>query len=1522
MNVSEPSNLTLIIALSILLAVLLDYLLMRALSRYWKSINPDNESVVFVFGKYSPLLSWLKKLVLRLRKQNLWDRTLQYRSRNNVELQAPAERESKRLSEERSIPIRVELWGTRVSFLILLAGVLIFCWPLFDLDSNLKLPGPESDVFQSIGLFFRQSLLIEHEFPLWNPYLRTGEPFVADPMLHVYNPVVALPILLFDFRIGYRLALLLSYLIAALGMWKLGRTLGFSQMVSVWMGLMYTFAGQPTIHFVQGQYLFIFGFAWLPWVFNNLFLYHQKRERRYLGYTALAIAGVHFSGNAYYSLYLGLIVPLLVLILCLDLSFKPFQCKVNWVKLRSYLLAGFLALGLVAIHLLPLLQFRPRMALSMEILGSHQPWQIWLDYTSRDSFRPDAYQAFPAREEFYAYIGYTPFIALILLPLAWRKGNRRIQSFFLLLFLMTVLWINVEQMPWRDLYSNTGFFLQFRHIMRFLLFGEIAILLLAAFGLDSFWRWILFSGNNHQLGLKEKDRLRQVLVILFGGFLLWGVIDLILTNSQYIYLEKYDLNVYKVTQWLKEKDDSEFFVRHNPVTDGHLAILSARLRNLDAWYHWIDVKFIDSMLNRRPVEARAHYVLQRKGENLPEETPVELYASFQDYNVYRLNESLPIAFSVAENLLRLESEMPLGRSDVTPQIPFYSSNRQVEIIAQGSPDQYLVLLVNNLPGWRVSVDNRPAELENVGGYLATRMQDGIHKYVFLYRPTTFYLGLGISLLSLAVVFVLIRQDIGLAVRRFAQWRFSIKAGWLALQKVKKTRFLTPIQPIFATCQEGVFYPEQPLADFTTSQIGLLAIEVPQERSNLKLAWLFWRKASAYLIQTLVGSLSLMGFLFLLSLVGYVGSRVVGLVDFPIYFFTDEAIQTVSAADLVRDNFYGPEKVFLPTYFQNGSYFNLSLSVYVQVIPYLLFGKSVFVTRFTSFLLSGLLILLLVGALRKTICPRAWWSLILFLAGTPTWFFHSRTAFETVLFTGLYAAFLGAYLLYLQRSPRYLYLTIIMAALAFYTYSPGQVVIALTALGLFAVDFHYHWKNRAYLARGMLLIGILLIPYLRFLSYHQGAPFQHLRNLDSYWFYDLPLREKILRYLKEYLMGLNPYYWFIPHSIDLNRHTMKGYGHLGLWNLPFITLGLIYALRQRRRPPYRVFLIAWLAVPSGAALVGVGITRLLAMVVPMAVFATLGWEWILTVFHRVRWQIIAQMILFVFLSGITIAMTGDSMRNGPTWYDDYGLYGMQYGTRQIFEQKIPEFLQRDPQIQLFVSSLWANGTDVFVRYFLTPQQAQRVSLGSIDSYLSRKQSLDDRLIFILTAEELRAALASPKMRFIGIEDEIHYPNGKIGFYIVRLAYVDNVDEIFAREFELRQQLMSAHLVVDGIPARVRYSQIDTGELGNLFDQKPETLMRGREANPFVLEFEFAEPQSLKGLQAQFGSMDFELVIYLYPQGQIQPIELHQEYRGLPPDPAIEFLFAEPMVLDRLRLEIRDLNYGEVANIHIRELKFLK
>ena len=57
---------------------------------------------------------------------------------------------------------------------------------------------------------------------------------------------------------------------------------------------------------------------------------------------------------------------------------------------------------------------------------------------------------------------------------------------------------------------------------------------------------------------------------------------------------------------------------------------------------------------------------------------------------------------------------------------------------------------------------------------------------------------------------------------------------------------------------------------------------------------------------------------------YLITRLVGLQYFPIYFFTDEAVQTVQAADLWYNNLFSAEGEFLPTYFYNGYQYNLCL----------------------------------------------------------------------------------------------------------------------------------------------------------------------------------------------------------------------------------------------------------------------------------------------------------------------------------------------------------------------------------------------------------------------------------------------------------------------------------------------------------------------------------------------------------------------------------------------------------------------
>ena len=343
---------------------------------------------------------------------------------------------------------------------------------------------------------------------------------------------------------------------------------------------------------------------------------------------------------------------------------------------------------------------------------------------------------------------------------------------------------------------------------------------------------------------------------------------------------------------------------------------------------------------------------------------------------------------------------------------------------------------------------------------------------------------------------------------------------------------------------------------------------------------------------------------------YLLTRLIGLDRYPIYFFTDEAIQTLSMADLMAMNYRDSSGTWLPTYFRNGEYTNLGLSVYLQWLPLLLFGKSAVITRATSVLVTLIAAVSVGIILRDIFRMKHWWLGTLFLSITPSWFLHSRTAFETAAFTAFYAGTLCAYLLYRYRSPRYLYLAMFLGACAFYTYSPGQLLVPVTALALLGSDWKYHWENRSTAMKGLVMLALLALPYLRFRINDSDAAFAHLHTLGSYLLRDAPLAEKILRYLSEYVTGLGAWYWYQPNQRDLPRHLMNGYGNVLKATLPFALLGMAHLLRWIREPGNRAVLIAYLASPVAAALVQTGITRALVFVIPTAILTSVGLEQIL------------------------------------------------------------------------------------------------------------------------------------------------------------------------------------------------------------------------------------------------------------------------------------------------------------------------
>ena len=110
---------------------------------------------------------------------------------------------------------------------------------------------------------------------------------------------------------------------------------------------------------------------------------------------------------------------------------------------------------------------------------------------------------------------------------------------------------------------------------------------------------------------------------------------------------------------------------------------------------------------------------------------------------------------------------------------------------------------------------------------------------------------------------------------------------------------------------------------------------------------------------------------------------------------------------------------------------------------------------------------------------------------------------------------------------------------------------------------------------------------------------------------------------------------------------------------------------------------------------------------------------------------------------------------------------------------------------------------------------------------------------------------------------------------------------------------------------------------MLDGDRYTLVNAPGFNPFVVDFAFPAPRTIRGLTLITGSLpDFTVTITLDAGGNAAPQVYTQHYVGLPPDPTVKINFDQgPAQVMRLHLEIQDnANTGPGVNIHVREVEF--
>lgn len=672
-----------------------------------------------------------------------------------------------------------------------------------------------------------------------------------------------------------------------------------------------------------------------------------------------------------------------------------------------------------------------------------------------------------------------------------------------------------------------------------------------------------------------------------------------------------------------------------------------------------------------------------------------------------------------------------------------------------------------------------------------------------------------------------------------------------------------------------------------------------------------------------GNARLAAGLFLFGLLVYAVTRFVRLSDFPIFFFTDEAIQANTAQSLFTHHFRDSYGVFLPPYFINDARWAMSLNIYLLALPIVILGKTVLVTRGT-FVVVSLLGAAAAGGALKVMKSPAWWSPPFLLAAMPVDFLHSRIAFETT--PACMAGFLFAYLLYRLRSPRYLFLAILFGAATFYSYTAGQGIMLVLGILLFITDFRYHLRvcreNPWILAGSLLVLALVAVPLAREQLRHPYTTRDQLQILNSYWVSPAPLTRKLHIFVSNYVRAFRPMDWLRPGMEEALRHRLKGIAYVPAAYAPLLLLGIGGAfLKWDRSPGHRVILLSPIAVPFAAAAAELQILRLLPMVIPIALLAALGLAELFRLFRRPALLSVVSALSAAALAVSAGQLARVALRDGPTWFRNYGLYGMQYGAKQIF-QVIREELARSPSTRVVLSSVWANNPDPFIEFFLTPPERKRARIADVETYLLYRTPLSPEELFIMTSEQHHRAILSRKLIVSPAERIVPWPDGRTGFYFVRMKYSPAADAILQAEREARRRLVEETTSISGESAVVRHSLLDIGRLRFIFDGRPDTLIRGLEANPLVLEISFASPRQIASVHLMLGAMKVvRLCLQITPADGGAPESLEKTYTDFRGDPVLDVaLPGGPVRTSQIRIEIEDVAAGETSHIHVRELFF--
>jgi hypothetical protein len=644
-----------------------------------------------------------------------------------------------------------------IDWLLITGLTFLFAKPLLDLDPNLTIAGRESESNTDIIAVAKMAFREHGEFPFWNPFLNTGTPYISDPMTHLFNPLASVPGLVLGPVSGPKVAVFLTILVSGLAFYYLTTVLDIWRPIRIWAALAYAFNGHMAARFDVGHFDFVLAFAFLPLAVAFTIQTARRPGGVYPFLGGLSVALVLFSGNVYYTVFLIPAVVLAALFYLLSTrSGRP------WLSLDARAVVrlaamGFWTLGIVSVQLIPYFQVQDYMYKPSDPLlkGSQPVVGSLLNFvqSDREFFRSDSYGKIAGfMNEYYSYVGWAPYVGVLLLPLALARGRHRSALFAGSLFALYIAWASAAHTPFRYVMDLVPWLYKLRWTSRLLGPATLPLILLAALGFDGLRSTYDFKMAG--LGRFRQHRwlaafLATPLVLAAGVFLALALKDEYQANRGFFRLVPRNQADQDIAVSLDTLNDEAAFVTLQDDRGGlPLAYYEHRLQRLKAPWAW-DMKIQvpeggDVVTGEGAFIPRPHFLVLLL-DTVPEEADAQFVEEVGKRKIYRLPKSLPMAFTTRSVDPPFGQE-PTWESKASKAVVYIRSSNRLDVEAEPQPgEDTLVLLQTHFPGWKVKVDGTKTQtVSNLGGYLATPAVAGRHTYSFVFDPAPQRYGLAIS----------------------------------------------------------------------------------------------------------------------------------------------------------------------------------------------------------------------------------------------------------------------------------------------------------------------------------------------------------------------------------------------------------------------------------------------------------------------------------------------------------------------------------------------------------------------------------------------------------------------------------------------------------------------------------------------------------------------------------------------------------------------------------------------------------